>query len=68
MNHGGVHVDGPNHLFEGAPAAGDYPLERLIGRLRLLDARSFLRGEPIPRFSKSRCGSGILILAECNCA
>lgn len=49
MNHGGPHVDGPNHLFEGAPSVADYPLDQLIGPLRVIDARSFPKGEPIPR-------------------
>jgi len=49
MNHGGAHVDGPNHLFEGAPSVADYPLTQLIGPLKVIDARSQAQNEPIPK-------------------
>jgi kynurenine formamidase len=49
MNHGGAHVDAPNHLFEGAPSVADYKLEQLMGPLRVIDARSFPRNEPVSR-------------------
>jgi len=49
MNHGGAHVDGPNHLFEGAPSVADFELEQLMGPLRVIDARELPRNEPVPR-------------------
>ncbi len=49
MNHGGPHVDAPNHLFENAPSIADYELEQLIGPLRVIDARSLPRNEPVSR-------------------
>ena len=49
MNHGGPHVDAPNHLFEDAPSVADYELEQLMGPLRVIDARSLPRNEPVPR-------------------
>jgi kynurenine formamidase len=49
MNHGGPHVDAPNHLFEGAASVADYPLTQLIGPLKVVDARSQPQNEPIPR-------------------
>ena len=48
MNHGGPHVDAPNHLWEGDLSVADYDLEQLIGPLRLIDASSFPKNEPVP--------------------
>ena len=45
MNHGGPHVDAPNHLFENAPSVADYELEQLIGPLHIIDARSLPRND-----------------------
>ena len=39
-NHGGAHLDAPNHMEKGAKSISDYALEELIGRARLLDFRN----------------------------
>ena len=49
MNHGGPHVDAPNHMIEDAPSIVDYELEQLIGPVHLLDVRSFAPNESVPR-------------------
>ncbi len=46
-NHGGAHLDAPNHMERGAKAVDQYSLEELIGRARLLDFRSSPVDEPI---------------------
>ncbi len=47
FNHGGVHVDAPNHLERGAGGIDASPLESFVGPIRVLDFRSRLRDEPI---------------------
>jgi kynurenine 3-monooxygenase len=37
--HLGAHADGPNHYGLGAPGIGERPLERYVGRCRVLAAR-----------------------------
>lgn len=49
MNHGGAHVDAPNHMFEGAPSIVDYELEQLIGPIHVLDVRAFAPNEAVPQ-------------------
>ncbi len=46
-NHGGAHLDAPNHLEKGARSIDQYSLEELIGRARLLDFRTSPPDEPI---------------------
>ncbi|MFX0197845.1 MAG: cyclase family protein [Candidatus Hodarchaeota archaeon] len=49
FNHGGTHVDGPNHLERGAMGVDGYKLNQLIGRGRIIDLRSFPPDEPVGR-------------------
>src|SRR5712692_3133314 len=37
FNHGGTHVDAPNHMERGAKGIDSTPLESLIGPIRVLD-------------------------------
>ena len=37
--HAGTHMDGPLHFEDGGATAADVPLEKLIGRARVIDAR-----------------------------
>ncbi len=46
-NHGGAHLDAPNHMEKGAKSIDQYSLEELIGRARLLDFRAKPADEPI---------------------
>ncbi len=49
MNHGGPHVDAPNHM--GTPdgrSIDEYPLEAFVGRIRLMDLRSQPKDETVP--------------------
>lgn len=49
MNHGGPHVDAPNHL--GTPdgkSIDEYKLETFVGRVRVMDLRSQPRDQKIP--------------------
>lgn len=43
--HTGTHVDGPAHVMDG-PGAGSLPLEAFMGPAAVVDARSFIEGEP----------------------
>lgn len=47
FNHGGTHVDAPNHLQRGAKGVDGYALEALIGPIRLLDFRGHAQDKPI---------------------
>jgi arylformamidase len=40
FNHGGSHIDGQNHLEQGAKGVDGFPLDKFVGPLRLLDFRS----------------------------
>ena len=55
-NHGGAHLDAPNHMEKGAKSISDYALEELIGRARLLDFRGSPVDEPISRQEIERSG------------
>lgn len=46
-NHVGTHLDPANHCIKGALSADNYPLEKFIGRARVLDFRSKPRDTPI---------------------
>ncbi len=48
FNHGGAHLDAPNHMEKGARSVEQYSLEELIGRARLLDFRTSPADQPIP--------------------
>ncbi len=47
FNHGGTHVDAPNHMQRGAKGVDSYALESLIGPIRLLDFRRHAQDKPI---------------------
>ena len=47
LNHVGTHLDPANHLIKGALSADNYPLEKFLGRARVLDFRRKTRDEPI---------------------
>ncbi len=47
FNHGGTHVDAPNHMQRGAKGIDSYALESLIGLIRLLDFRHHPQDKPI---------------------
>jgi arylformamidase len=55
-NHGGAHLDAPNHMEKGAKSISDYALEELIGRARLLDFRASPPDEPISLEEIERSG------------
>jgi kynurenine formamidase len=47
FNHGGSHVDAPNHLERGASGIDSYPLESLVGPIKLVDVRGRPSDQPI---------------------
>jgi kynurenine formamidase len=47
FNHGGPHVDAPNHLEIGAKGIDSYNLEALVGPIRLIDVRGGKVDDPI---------------------
>jgi len=47
FNHGGAHLDAPNHMERGAKSIDEIPLDEMIGLARLLDFRSKPRDEAI---------------------
>jgi len=47
FNHGGTHVDAPNHMQRGAKGVDAYALESLVGPIRLLDFRGHAQDKPI---------------------
>ena len=38
FNHGGAHLDAPNHLDKKAMSVDQYPLKKLVGRFKVFDA------------------------------
>jgi kynurenine formamidase len=47
FNHGGPHVDAPNHLERGASGIDSYALESLVGPIKLVDVRGRPADQPI---------------------
>ncbi len=47
FNHGGTHVDAPNHMQRGAKGVDAYDLESLIGPIRIMDFRRHAQDKPI---------------------
>lgn len=47
-NHGGPHVDAPNHVGLG-PGVDAYPIESFSGPLKVVDVRDFPPGRTVPR-------------------
>ncbi len=63
FNHGGPHVDAPNHMSLGG-GLDTYPVEAFAGPLKVFDVRQFPRGRSVPPevFSRSvRVGDVVLI-------
>ena len=63
FNHGGPHVDAPNHISVGR-GLDSYPIEAFTGPLKVFDVRSFPLGRSIPAevFNESvRPGDVVLI-------
>jgi arylformamidase len=56
FNHGGAHLDAPNHMEKGATPIDEIRLEELIGPARLLDFRSSPLDEAIPLEEIQRTG------------
>ncbi len=48
FNHGGPHVDAPNHMGVGG-GVDSYAVEAFVGPLRVFDARAYPSGRSIPR-------------------
>jgi kynurenine formamidase len=55
-NHGGAHLDAPNHMEKGSDSISDYALDELMGRARLLDFRDSPKDEPISLEELERSG------------
>ena len=49
INHGGPHLDAPNHMDPRADGVDTYELRQLFGRVQLVDLRSQPPDEPISR-------------------
>lgn len=47
FNHGGAHLDAPNHIKKGAMPVEDWDLMRLIGPVKILDATEYPNNLPI---------------------
>lgn len=47
FNHGGPHVDAPNHMGEGG-GLDSYPIDRFSGPLKIFDARTYENGRSVP--------------------
>ncbi len=63
FNHGGPHVDAPNHISLGG-GLDTYPVEAFAGPLKVFDVRPFPKGRSVPAevFSGSvRAGDVVLI-------
>jgi kynurenine formamidase len=48
FNHGGAHLDAPNHTEKGAMSIEDYDLKRLIGPVKIFDGTSYKDDTSIP--------------------
>lgn len=48
FNHGGAHLDAPNHTEEGAKSIEDWNLMKLIGPVKILDATAYPNNTQIP--------------------
>ena len=47
FNHGGAHLDAPNHMDSLGKSIEDYPLSRLIGPVKIFDATKHEHNKPI---------------------
>ena len=48
FNHGGAHLDAPNHTEKGAMSVDQWDLNKLIGPIRIFDASSYKGNTEIP--------------------
>ena len=48
FNHGGVHLDAPNHMEKDAMSVEYYDLEKLIGPVKIFNATSYENNSSIP--------------------
>ena len=48
FNHGGAHLDAPNHLEKDGMSIEDWDLEKLIGPVKIFDATSYENNSSIP--------------------
>ncbi len=48
FNHGGAHLDAPNHMEKGAMSIENWDLMRLIGPIKIFNATSYPDNTPIP--------------------
>ena len=48
FNHGGAHLDAPNHMEQHGLSIEEYDLNRLIGPVKILDATSYTNNSEIP--------------------
>ena len=48
FNHGGAHLDAPNHMEKGAMSIEEYDLQKLIGPIKIFDANSYEKNSSIP--------------------
>jgi len=63
FNHGGPHVDAPNHNDLGK-GIDSYPIESFVGRLKVIDVRKFPLGRsvPITEIQKHEVNPGDIVL------
>jgi len=62
FNHGGPHVDAPNHLELGR-GVDSYPIEAFMGPLKVFDVRRFPKGRSVPpEVFEGSVGSGEVVL------
>ncbi|NGP77375.1 hypothetical protein G3570_12070 [Balneolaceae bacterium YR4-1] len=48
FNHGGAHLDAPNHMDKDGMSIEGWDLKKLIGPVKILDATSYKENQPIP--------------------
>ena len=48
FNHGGPHVDAPNHMGLGSSGVDAYPVAAFAGRLKVIDVSGFPLGRSVP--------------------
>ena len=62
FNHGGPHVDAPNHISLGR-GVDSYPIEAFVGQLKVFDVRRFPKGRSVPlEVFNGSVGSGDVVL------
>lgn len=66
FNHGGTHIDGPNHVsFVGG--LDSYPIEKFIGPLKVFDVSSYPNGRTVPvEFFQEKISPGDVVMLYTN--